>query len=567
MKKTTLITVSLAAAAALAMTGCGSSSGTSNPTPTPAPTVAPTPAPTNTPAPTPAPTTPPYAKPAVVTPTAVQQLLQPANLAALQLSNIGAGVSEAVSPLVSGLITQAVALTIINSFQGDAPCAAFGLSQGSGTIHAESHSLPNGGNGYTVDFNQCTFDTAVTLDNTVGLKTVDINDTACNTLEDNLQLDVTSNDQYNHFIATDENSTGQDGYAGLAQQCAGGVQTGLQANQAPEELVALLNTLILETGLYDQFRDTYNGLQASAALNDNYTLTGSIKATVNLSAQPAGNIWTASFDGENFNMKLTDNANVQTKFNADLVGHTEGNVNFVPFNFPLNATASFHMGGLNNLSAKALIESVSQNIHVDFGMVGENSAHSFDITMTGNNANAGWRFPMSTSVNDKGDGHFNAYFNDNAAVYHGEFDLYNKDFAQNRTVVTDPSAVDIAPTYPNGTHGVARKSTYDINGAFGWNTQGLPFVWNTQGAFNIATSTPVTKTKLNGENTGPYDYAYQGGTLTMAGQAPLDFKFLPDLGANPVDGLEDGSLVMSVGQDVFTLPVTSFLMLEVFPQP
>ncbi|WP_297525284.1 hypothetical protein, partial [Sulfurovum sp.] len=378
MKKTTLITVSLAAAAALAMTGCGSSSGTSNPTPTPAPTVAPTPAPTNTPAPTPAPTTPPYAQPAVVTPTAVQQLLQPANLAALQLSNIGAGVSEAVSPLISGLITQAVALTIINNFAGDAPCASFGLSQGSGSIHAEAHSLPNGGNGYTVDFNECTFDTAITLDNTVGLKTVDLNDTACTDLDGNITADLTAttlggdNQTLNHFIATDENSTGQDGYTGLAQQCAGGVQSGLEADQVPTELVALLNTLILETGLYDQFGDVYNAAHPSAPLNDNYTLTGSIKATVNLSAQPAGNIWTASFDGENFNMKLTDNANVQTKFNADLVGHTEGNVNFVPFNFPLNATASFHMGGLNNLSAKALIESVSQNIHVDFGMVGEN---------------------------------------------------------------------------------------------------------------------------------------------------------------------------------------------------
>lgn len=329
----------------------------------------------------------------------------------------------------------------------------------------------------------------------------------------------------------------------------------------------MLNTLIVETGLYDAFREKYEeSPTVKPALNDNYTLTGSIKSTLNLTAQPAGNIWTASFDGVNFNMKLTNNDNTQTKFNADITGHSEGNANAIPFNFPLNATASFHMGGMNNIVSKALIDSFSQNIHVDFGIVGENSAHSFDIAMTGDNTQIGWRFPQQTSWNDKGDGHTFAYFNDNAAQYHGEFDLYNKDFAQNRTVLTDPSAQDTA-ALPGGLHGVARKSIYNISGQFGWNTEGVPFVWNTQGAYSISTAVDVSKTKLNGENTGPYDYAYQAGKLSIAGTMPVNFKFLPDMGANPTDGIQDGSLVVEVGEDVFTLPPTAFLMLEVIPQP
>jgi len=340
-------------------------------------------------------------------------------------------------------------------------------------------------------------------------------------------------------------------------------------------LMNSLGMLTYVTAVSDEFaeyaRDLDLGMKAS--LNDIMTMTGSIYAEVNLNpAAPAGNIWTSKFSANNFNMNLTDNAAQITKFDAKMNGAYTGNLNALIFPAANPLAATVHLGGNNNLSSTIALNAASINLFIDSGIIGQNSAHSLDVAMNLNPANPGngWDDILDASFNDSGDGFIKAFLTDHSTAYEGEFSLYNKNFVQERTVVTDPSAI--------AGIGVARKSTYAANGAYGMNTKGTPFVWNTMGAFTFTTMNVATKTKVLNDN-GPaaetgtagvdYDYSLVSGDVTVAGTMPINFKFLPDLAANPQDanGLTDGSIVMEVGSDVMTLPANIVSWLEVSPQP
>jgi len=90
---------------------------------------------------------------------------------------------EAVTSLIAAQITQNIVVNILNPVAGDLPCAVLGATQGSGSIHGVATSLAAGGNSYTIDFNQCTFDTASTLAATAALP----EDGSCSQLVDAIQ--------------------------------------------------------------------------------------------------------------------------------------------------------------------------------------------------------------------------------------------------------------------------------------------------------------------------------------------------------------------------------------------
>ncbi|WP_294957196.1 hypothetical protein [Sulfurovum sp.] len=582
MKKTTLITVSLAAAAALAMTGCGSSSGSNNPTPAPtaAPTVAPSPAPTNTPAPTPTPD--PDVQPAPVNKISVQQLL--INMPTVQTTNRAMAITQSVSSAVSAMVTQFIVNGLLAPVNGDLPCATLGVNQGSGSIHGTASTLPQGGNSYKIDFNECSFDTLTTLSASTDNNITDLNVSECTGLI--TQAKAFMRDENGSIDATEKVSdadfaTLKDGAAACVTQLNDINATGDTA----KDLKAALGVLTQVTALSDQFAQNYQipTLGSLAALNDILTINGSIYAEVNLSPLPAGNIWTTKFSGSNYDMTLTDNSATVTKFNAKINGDMTGKLNVVPFvggytAAPNVETSKSLIEGTNNMTSSFMVNSANLNLFIDASIVGKNATYSSssDMTLdkidpaTGTFYTTQWQQMLKSSMNDSGDGKYTATLVDHSTGYEGIYSLYNKNFEQNRVVETDPSAV------PNT--GVARKSTYSINGQYAINTKGTPFIWNTMGAFTISTTNTAVKTKtLNGAGTditafpaaGSWDYTVQSGDITIAGTAPIDFKFLPDASANPSNGngLTDGSIVMSVGGDVVTLPANMWTWLEVMPQP
>ena len=589
MKKTTLMTISLAAAAALAMTGCGSSNGGgSNPTPTPTNTPAPTPAPTNTPAPTPTPA--PETQPAPVNPVSVQQLLL--NTPTIQGTNAAMAITESVSTVVSATITQFIVNGILAPVSGDLPCATLGVNQGSGSIHGVAASLAQGGNSYKIDFSECKFDTLTTLAPSKGGNDItDLNISECTALIDAFDVNLTESNATVMFGPDDFNAT-KDYAAACTKQLGSISATGDNA----ADLKAALTALHKVNAFSDKFKDKYGhelpDLGTTAPLNDLLTITGSIYAEVNLNpTKPAGNIWTAKFAATNYDMTLQDNSQKVTKFRATMNGDETGMFNVKPFVEGLVVSAvpakpiekgSLKIAGTNDLTATMMFNSASLNLFVDTAITGQGAAHSMERKATLDKVNPTspatpklsytntWKEILEASANDSGEGFYKATFVDHSTGYEGVFSLYNKGFAQTRLVETDPSAVVSV--------GVGRRSTYTMNGQYGLNTKGTPFIWNTMGAFTITTSTPAVKTKVRsdtGTNRPPrvanddYDYQVNTGDITIAGTAPIDFKFLPDAAANTRsgDGGTDGSIVMSVGQDIKTFTPAMWSWLEVTPQP
>ncbi len=568
-----IVTLSLVAATSILMTGCGSSSSTSsNPTATPTatpPTAGPTAGPTAEPTPTATPR--PETQPAPVNPVSVQQLM--INTPVLQTTSMGMAAVESVTSLVAATITQGIVLNILQPVAGDLSCAVLGATQGTGSIHGVESSLAAGGNSYTIDFNQCTFDTMTTLSAAPAM----IPDGACaDFAEDISEIMLEENDQGQTIIYPKfrlESKTMRklnkdavrcvDEVAPPTETVSG---TQVSVGEELKRALGMLTYVTAVSGMFEEHADEIPNISPSAALNDIMTITGSIYSEVNFNpAVPAGNVWTSKFSANNYNMTLVDNTAQVTKFTADMNGALTGNVNFIPINLPVNPTRSFHVGGTNDLSSTVMFNSASLNLFVDSGIVGEGVAHSLDMAMTLDPLFAGWQRRASALFNDSGDGFLKAYFNDNAAAYHGEFSLYNNKFVQERIVLTDPSAVaDL---------GVARKSTYVVNGAYGMNAQGTPFVWNTQGAFTFTTANAATKTMRNGDPgmgaANQWDYQLVSGDVTIAGTMPINYKFLPDLAANPNEnnGLTDGSIVMEVGSDIMTLPANIVSWLEIVPQP
>lgn len=555
---------------AIVMTGCGdSNNSTPSPTPTPTPTVTPTPTPT--------PTLPPYAQPASINPTSVTQILQPGNLAQVQLSNGLMAGTNSVTGLTTSLITEAIAMAIVTGFGGDVDCSVFGASQGSGSIHVDATTLPGGGNGYTINFNECKFDTMTTLSDTNIAAQLDIVNNACSEVAF-LAEKLMDEREGSYILESGEEDTvamavnGEDPMSELppfakeifdaGAKCTD-TASAAQKSVDHEDLADLIYALIETTALDKRFEEAGRAesltAQLQLPLNDTFVMNGTLKATVNLNpgTLPAFNIWDTTFAAESFSATLYDNAETTKKLegtlNGDLAAKLNGTFNFVP---GTGLDVSLHLGGGNNLAAKAMIASTTLNTFIDFGIVGEHTSYAFNINQSQDFAfgPADWRRYSETNMNDSGDGYLKAYFNDNAAAYHGEISLYNKQFVQTRNNVTDPSAIPGI--------GIGRKSTYTINGGYGMNTQGIPFIWNTQGAFTYNTSPDIVKTKVVGR-----DYGVAGGQYTLMGTAPMDFQFLPDPAANNNDGIQDGNVVVRVGTDLFTLPIGIVTWLEVFPQP
>ena len=530
MNKTKIIALSLLTAGALAMTGCGSSSTTTTP-PVDAND-------TNTTPPPPVVVVPDYAKPAPVNAISTQQLI--VNSGFLQASNTAAAVTESMTALLTSLITQAGAVAVINT-GADVPCAAFGVGQGSGTISAEAHSLPNG-TGYSIDFNACTFDTA----NTLAASTNMMLPPACMDLAEGIaRINVDGTEVLDaRVIGMLEES---------AAICAQEVQDGYEFNV--DQLGEMVEMLAYVSGLAAEFDEYVPDTQVTAldALNDTILINGSLAANVNLTALPAGNIWDNSFAATNLNMSLFENQTTVKKLNIDMNGELTGNMNVAL----APASVALAMGGTNNLSTGVQINSATLNLFLDFGIVGENGAHSIDmgVNLDLTQVPGTWQEIANARFNDSGDGYVRAYFTDVAAANDLEISMYNDNFTQERAVVTDPSAI---PTI-----GVGRVSTYAMNGAFGMNTKGsVPFVWNTQGAFAFNTTDVATKAKYVG-----LDYAIQSGLISIAGDSTIELQFLPDLGAVNNDGVQDGTVVLRVGADITTLPMGAITWLEVLPQP
>ncbi|WP_297525301.1 hypothetical protein [Sulfurovum sp.] len=557
-----IVTLSLIAATSIMMTGCGSSSGTnSNPTPTPAPTATPTPAPTSTPTPVPT-ATPDYDKKAPITQASVQRLTQ--NAGTLQVSNTGAAIGESVASMITAQATAAFSGFIITTWAGDLPCSVFGNTQGSGSIKASVTTATTGqGNVYTLDFQDCKFDTDFILDASSSEDTQSVYG-ACrklqqlpNRLAGDDALNGDSNLTLNGTAVSDANISMADCGKGFAVASTG------DKGDTEQEVKRFVSMMISVMGVSERFADklpfdltkTVDGL---AGLNDKISMTGHISSRV-FTLPVAGNIWDTEFAANNFDLSWKDNAEQVEKLSFKMNGKLTGTANSlttVDLNVtPNQQTATAKVTGSSNMTTAFNITTAKfGGLYFDASTDAVNSAHEFDLyaheTDVDTNGAFGntWNEEDEAHWNDKGNGRLTFTARDNSNGWEGEFTLNNKNFTQERVVLGDNT--NLFPT-PNDR---TRLSTLNINGEFGAVFKGLPIIWNTAGLFNFNTATIASRAIYDNIGNAP---VIESGLMTIGGaEGDIEIEYT----ANSV-------LMRVMGGTTTVLPVNMPFWAQMFPQP